>query len=40
MGRAHEVRAKAMAASNFTLTEIAKSLGVSTSTVSKYLKGA
>lgn len=32
-------RAKAMAASNYTLEEIAKKLGVSTSTVSKYLKG-
>lgn len=32
-------RAKAMASSNYTLNEIAKKLGVSTSTVSKYLKG-
>lgn len=32
-------RAKAMAASNYTLSEIAKKLGVSTSTVSKYVKG-
>lgn len=32
-------RAKAMAASNYTLAEIAKKLGVSTSTVSKYVKG-
>lgn len=32
-------RAKAMAASNYTLEEIAKKLGVSASTVSKYLKG-
>lgn len=33
-------RIKAMSASNYSLTEIAKALGVSTSTVSKYLKGA
>lgn len=33
-------RAKAMAASNYTLSEIAAKLGVSTSTVSKYVKGA
>jgi DNA-binding CsgD family transcriptional regulator len=32
-------RAKSLAASNYTLAEIAKKLGVSTSTVSKYLKG-
>lgn len=32
-------RAKAMAASNYSLNDIAKKLGVSTSTVSKYLKG-
>lgn len=32
-------RVKAMAASNYTLDEIAKKMGVSTSTVSKYLKG-
>ena len=32
-------RAKALAASNYTLGEIAEKLGVSTSTVSKYLKG-
>ena len=32
-------RAKAMAASNYTIEQIAKKLGVSTSTVSKYLKG-
>lgn len=32
-------RAKAMAASNYSLGEIAKKLGVSTSTVSKYVKG-
>lgn len=32
-------RAKAMIASNYTLGEIAKKLGVSTSTVSKYVKG-
>ncbi len=32
-------RAKAMAASNYTLNEIATKLGVSPSTVSKYLKG-
>ena len=31
---------KAMSNSNYSLAEIAKSLGVSTSTVSKYLKGA
>lgn len=33
-------RAKALSASNYTLAEIARKLGVSTSTVSKYLKGA
>lgn len=33
-------RAKAMSSSNFTLQQIADALGVSTSTVSKYLKGA
>lgn len=32
-------RAKAMAASNYTLSEIANKLGVSPTTVSKYLKG-
>ena len=32
-------RAKAMASSNYTIEQIAKKLGVSTSTVSKYLKG-
>ena len=32
-------RAKSLSASNYTLKEIAKKLGVSTSTVSKYLKG-
>lgn len=32
-------RAKAMASSNYTIGEIAKKLGVSTTTVSKYLKG-
>lgn len=32
-------RAKALSASNYTLAEIARKLGVSTSTVSKYLKG-
>jgi predicted transcriptional regulator len=31
---------KSMSASNYTLGEIAKKLGVSTSTISKYLKGA
>ena len=31
---------KSMSASNYTLSEIAKKLGVSTSTISKYLKGA
>ena len=33
-------RAKALANSNYTLAQIANKLGVSTSTVSKYLKGA
>ncbi len=33
-------RIKALSASNYTLSEIANKLGVSTSTVSKYLKGA
>ena len=33
-------KAKAMSNSNYSLTEIAKALGVSTSTVSNYLKGA
>ena len=33
-------RAKALAASNYTLEQIATKLGVSSSTVSKYLKGA
>ena len=33
-------RAKALASSNYTLEQIATKLGVSTSTVSKYLKGA
>lgn len=32
-------RAKSLAASNYTLSEIAQKLGVSTSTVNKYLKG-
>ena len=32
-------RIKAMSASNFTLNEIANKLGISTSTVAKYLKG-
>ena len=32
-------RARSLSASNYTLKEIAKKLGVSTSTVSKYLKG-
>lgn len=34
-----KIRAKAMAASNYTLEEIAKKMGVSSSTVSKYLRG-
>ena len=33
-------RIKAMSASNYSLNEIARALGVSTSTVSNYLKGA
>ena len=32
-------RAKALAASNYTIEQIAKKLGVSTSTITKYLKG-
>lgn len=32
-------RAKAMAASNYTLDDIAKKLGVSPSTISKHLRG-
>ena len=32
-------RVKAMSASNYTIEQIAKKMGVSTSTVSKYLKG-
>ena len=32
-------RIKSLSASNYTLSEIAKKLGVSTTTVSKYLKG-
>ena len=39
MSSAQVNRAKALAASNYTLAEISKKLGVSTSTVSKYLKG-
>lgn len=39
MSTAQVNKAKAMAASNYTLSEIAKKLGVSTSTVSKYVKG-
>lgn len=39
MSSAQVSRAKALAASNYTLAEIANKLGVSTSTVSKYLKG-
>ena len=30
---------KAMSASNYTIEQIARKLGVSTSTVSKYMKG-
>jgi len=40
MSQAKINRAKAMQASNHSLSEIAKALGVSTSTVSNYLKGA
>lgn len=39
LSNAQVSRAKAMAASNYTLEQIAKKMGVSTSTVSKYLKG-
>ena len=35
---AQKNRIKALSASNYTLAEIAKKIGVSTSTVSKYLK--
>ena len=38
--QAQKNRIKALNASNYTLAEIANKLGVSTSTVSKYLKGA
>lgn len=37
--KAQITRARSLSASNYTLKEIAKKLGVSTSTVSKYLKG-
>lgn len=40
ISKAQANRIKAMSASNYTLSEIASKLGVSTSTVSKYLKGA
>ena len=40
MSQAQINRAKAMVASNYTLGEIAKKLGVSASTISKYVKGA
>lgn len=39
LSKAQITRAKALSNSNYSLTEIAKKLGVSTSTVSKYLKG-
>lgn len=39
MSSAQVNRAKALASSNYTLAEIAQKLGVSTTTVSKYLKG-
>lgn len=39
LSQAQVNRAKAMSASNYTIGEIAKKLGVSTSTVSNYLKG-
>ena len=37
--KAQAARFKALAASNYTLEEIAKKTGFSTSTISKYLKG-
>ena len=40
LNNAKIARVKALAASNYTLEQIAKKLGVSTSTVTKYLKGA
>jgi DNA-binding CsgD family transcriptional regulator len=39
LGTAKINKIKSMSASNYSISEIAKSLGVSTSTVSKYLKG-
>ena len=39
LSQAQVNRIKAYSASNYSLDDIAKKLGVSTSTVSKYLKG-